>query len=104
MTTTLPSGACIHETFSSPTFTVSYYLRVLRFISSLISHVSPHHFPLTGALFVPMSVNIPEANCLLPQQVDPRLREASCPHTPSHTIASHSATSRGAPASSMSGA
>jgi hypothetical protein len=29
----------------------------------------------SGALFVPMSVNIPEANCLLPQQVDPRLRE-----------------------------
>ena len=24
---------------------------------------------------MPMSVNIPEANCLLPQQVDPRLRE-----------------------------
>jgi len=31
----------------------------------------------SGAAFVPMSVNIPEANCLLPQQVDPRLRERS---------------------------
>jgi hypothetical protein len=58
MTSTLPSGAifCMDTSPAADCFLLT-------------------HFLIAGALFVPMSVNIPEANCLLPQQVDPRLRE-----------------------------
>jgi hypothetical protein len=55
----------------------------MHFHPALFSPISPFYFIFNfisfcfeaGAAFVPASINIPEASCLLPHQVDPKLYE-----------------------------
>ena len=77
MTATLPSGDfSIRLAYVGLASCIMHDTSSLEINPDLLSFCFRQLYPThTGALFVPMSVNIPEANCLLPGQVDPRLRE-----------------------------